>query len=287
MYPHPSTPVCVWGVCVWLQDPDLFGVSVCTVDGQRFDIGDVGAQFSIQSCVKVRRFTRARMSTIALPDFLPLCVCVYVCVYVCVFVRLRVPVCPRACACALCACVGVGVQPRTHDPLPLWCGPANRVQPLVYAMAVEANGLDAVHRHVGIEPSGLSFNSIALNKVGGVRSVARRLVPGPESRKRAHTHTARTQHAHCPPPSIPPRTRAPSPPLAPLACRRRRRRPPSPPQDGLPHNPMVNAGAIATGACLMPLATMSNRLRAFTDLLTALSGGGHVGCVIFGRLVKR
>jgi glutaminase len=27
-------------------------VSVCTVDGQRFDVGDVGLGFSIQSCVK-------------------------------------------------------------------------------------------------------------------------------------------------------------------------------------------------------------------------------------------
>ena len=33
------------------QNRDWFGVSVCTVDGQRFDIGDVDSAFSIQSCV--------------------------------------------------------------------------------------------------------------------------------------------------------------------------------------------------------------------------------------------
>jgi glutaminase len=33
-------------------DPDWFGISVCTVDGQRFDIGDTHIDFSIQSCVK-------------------------------------------------------------------------------------------------------------------------------------------------------------------------------------------------------------------------------------------
>jgi len=32
--------------------PDHWGVSVCTVDGQRFQIGDTGVPFSIQSCCK-------------------------------------------------------------------------------------------------------------------------------------------------------------------------------------------------------------------------------------------
>jgi len=33
-------------------DPDLWAMSVCTVDGQRFALGDVDAQFTIQSCSK-------------------------------------------------------------------------------------------------------------------------------------------------------------------------------------------------------------------------------------------
>ena len=34
------------------QDPESFGLSVCTVDGQQFSIGDHDTEFSIQSCVK-------------------------------------------------------------------------------------------------------------------------------------------------------------------------------------------------------------------------------------------
>ena len=117
------------------QDPEWFGVSVCTVDGQRLDIGDVDQGFSIQSCVK----------------------------------------------------------------------------PLAYAVAVESNGLEEVHRHVGCEPSGLAFNEISLNK------------------------------------------------------------------DGLPHNPMINPGAIATASCVMPAASMSSRLHAFTDRLTAMAGEEKIG----------
>ena len=33
-------------------DPDKWGMSVCTVDGQRFTIGDVNEPFTIQSCSK-------------------------------------------------------------------------------------------------------------------------------------------------------------------------------------------------------------------------------------------
>jgi len=33
-------------------DPEWFAVSVCTVDGQRFDLGDSELTYSIQSCVK-------------------------------------------------------------------------------------------------------------------------------------------------------------------------------------------------------------------------------------------
>jgi glutaminase len=32
------------------QDPDHFGVSICTVDGQRYSIGEALEPFTLQSC---------------------------------------------------------------------------------------------------------------------------------------------------------------------------------------------------------------------------------------------
>lgn len=33
-------------------NPDFWGVSLCTIDGQRFSIGDVNEPFTLQSCSK-------------------------------------------------------------------------------------------------------------------------------------------------------------------------------------------------------------------------------------------
>lgn len=71
-------------------DPEKFGVSFCSIDGQRFSTGDAAEEFSIQSGVK----------------------------------------------------------------------------PISYCMALEEHGADVVHGHVGREPSGASFNELALNRHG-------------------------------------------------------------------------------------------------------------------------
>ena len=40
-------------------NPDLFGISVCTVDGQIINIGDVKEEFTLQSCSKVLTYLKA------------------------------------------------------------------------------------------------------------------------------------------------------------------------------------------------------------------------------------
>ena len=71
-------------------DPELFGLAVCTVDGQRFSFGDSTTPFCVQSTSK----------------------------------------------------------------------------PLNYCLALEELGAERVHRHVGHEPSGRSFNAMALDDEG-------------------------------------------------------------------------------------------------------------------------
>ena len=39
-------------------NPDFWGVSVCTIDGQRFSIGDVHVPFTLQSCSTDRRIIK-------------------------------------------------------------------------------------------------------------------------------------------------------------------------------------------------------------------------------------
>ena len=70
--------------------PELYGVSLCTIDGQRLSIGDAGVPFCVQSSSK----------------------------------------------------------------------------PVVYCIALEDRGEEIVHRHMGCEPSGRSFNELTLNKEG-------------------------------------------------------------------------------------------------------------------------
>ncbi|MEG8013002.1 glutaminase A [Sphingomonas sp. 22R3R2A-7] len=116
-------------------DADGFAMAVCTVDGQRFAIGDTDARFGVQSTCK----------------------------------------------------------------------------PINYALALDRLGIDAVHRHVGREPSGHSFNEITLN-----------------------------------------------------AAR-------------LPHNPMINAGAIMCASLIAPDLSAADRFDSVFQTWKALAGAGAVG----------
>lgn len=112
-------------------NPEYFGLSICTIDGQVFSMGDARKDFCIQSISK----------------------------------------------------------------------------PVNYAIALEQCGEDEVHKHVGREPSGLSFNEIALNK------------------------------------------------------------------ERLPHNPMINAGAIVCNSLISPEKTLPERFEVVMDCWTQLTGG--------------
>jgi glutaminase len=80
-----------------------------------------------------------------------------------------------------------------------------------YCLALDEHGADAVHRHVGREPSGRSFNELALNP------------------------------------------------------------------KGLPHNPMVNAGAIMTTSLIRPDLDIADRFDHVAATWRRLTGGGRVG----------
>lgn len=116
-------------------EPDSFAMSVCTVDGQRFSLGDDETPFCVQSTCK----------------------------------------------------------------------------PINYAIALDRLDVATVHRHVGREPSGRSFNDIALNVLG------------------------------------------------------------------LPHNPMINAGAIMCASLISPQSSAADRFDEITGVWRALAGGKPIG----------
>ena len=80
-----------------------------------------------------------------------------------------------------------------------------------YCIATELNGEEKVHNHVGREPSGVTFNAIALNK------------------------------------------------------------------HNLPHNPMINAGAIMTCSLIKPELNLADRFEYMTQVWKDLSGGERIG----------
>jgi glutaminase len=116
-------------------NPEYFGVSICTIDGQRFSIGDSGVPFCIQSICK----------------------------------------------------------------------------PINYCIALEEHGEHKVHQHIGREPSGIGFNGLVLNS------------------------------------------------------------------KGLPHNPMINAGAIMACSLVKPVLDMADRFDYVLDTWTKLSGNMRAG----------
>jgi glutaminase len=116
-------------------DPDQLAIAVCTVDGQRFSVGDAGNAFCLQSVSKT----------------------------------------------------------------------------VSYCLALDEHGASRVHRHVGREPSGQSFNELALNR------------------------------------------------------------------RGLPHNPMVNAGAIMTTSLIKPDLDLADRFDHVAATWRRLTGGGRIG----------
>ncbi|MEM9837798.1 MAG: glutaminase A [Pseudomonadota bacterium] len=84
-------------------------------------------------------------------------------------------------------------------------------KPTNYAIALNAMGRDAVHQHVGREPSGLGFNELTLN------------------------------------------------------------------QNGLPHNPMINAGAIACASLIEPDRSNADRFDHVMQVWRALCGNTKAG----------
>ena len=116
-------------------NPEKYALSICTIDGQQFNLGDVKDNFCVQSSSK----------------------------------------------------------------------------PLSYCMALEEFGTNKVHNHVGREPSGKSFNELTLN------------------------------------------------------------------EKGIPHNPMINSGAIMTCSMIKPKLNIADRFDYVLETWRRLSGGSYIG----------
>src|SRR5215813_14727466 len=112
-------------------NPEQFAIAICTVDGQRFAVGDSAVDFCLQSVSK----------------------------------------------------------------------------PINYCLALEEYGEAVIHRHVGREPSGRGFNELSLNK------------------------------------------------------------------DGLPHNPLINSGAIMTCSLVAPTLDLADRFDRVSETWSRLTGG--------------
>ncbi len=115
-------------------DPELYAVSICTLDGQRFSLGDYKTTFCVQSACK----------------------------------------------------------------------------PILYCIAQQELGQEHVHKHIGFEPSGRGFNELSLDR------------------------------------------------------------------NNLPHNPMINAGAIMSCSLIKRKANAADRFEHVMNIFRKLSGGGKV-----------
>ncbi len=111
-------------------------------------------------------------------------------------------------AVSVCTVDGQKLQLGDHEetfPLQSVCKAIN------YTIALHERGEDKVHRHVGREPSGRGYNGLVLN------------------------------------------------------------------EEGLPHNPMINAGAIVTCSLIKPELPVEKRLKHVTDTWFRICGGTPVG----------
>ena len=111
---------------------------------------------------------------------------------------------------AISVCTVDGQQFRIGDTQELFCV-QSMIKPLLYLLALQENGLERVHQHVGREPSGHNFNELMLN------------------------------HRH------------------------------------VPHNPMINAGAIMCSSMIKRRSRSASRFKHVKSQLESLSGRQYVG----------